>query len=131
VRRLATLLVAFAGIVAVVAGCGGGTKYYDEAKSRSCFENTAGITVTGPPAEDFVASTALGGAFTVHFRDNLVTLSFGDDRQEAFRLTNAYVKFHSKNIGIHDVLRPVKNVVALWAAHPNDAELATIQDCLK
>jgi hypothetical protein len=131
-RRPRMLLVACAGIALLVAGCGGGgPKYYDAAKSRSCFDNTTGVTVTPPPKEDFVATTALGGAFTVHFRNNLVTLSFGDDRDEAFRLTQAYVRFHSRNIGIRDVLRPVKNVVALWAAHPSDAELATIQDCLK
>jgi hypothetical protein len=112
----------------LVAGCGG-TSTYDADKSRACFEKQPGVKVRNKV--DVVASTAPGGAFNVKLRGNQVTLSFGQDRKEAQRIVLAYQRFRGKNIGLPDVLRPTKNVVALWEAHPSDAALQTIQDCLK
>ncbi len=113
----------------LVAGCGGQTTYSAD-KTRSCLKR-AGVAVAGAPKDDFVASTADGGAFTARFRDNLVIISFGLDRAGAERIVRGYQRFRGKNIGLEDVLRPNRNAVMLWAAHPADAYLQTIEACLK
>jgi hypothetical protein len=112
----------------LVAGCGGAKKY-DADKSRACLAGQQGVEVRNKV--DFVASTALGGAFNVKLPGNQVTLAFAEDRQEAARLVRAYQHFRGKNIGLTDVLRPKYNVVILWEKHPSDAAIQTIQDCLK
>ena len=122
------LLGAVLAATLVVAGCGG-TKSYDADKTRACLADQSGVRVRNKV--DFVASTALGGAFNVKLPGNQVTLSFAEDRNEAERIVRAYQRFRGKNIGLTDVLRPTRNVVALWEAHPSDAALQTIQDCLK
>jgi hypothetical protein len=112
----------------VAAGCGSPSTY-DADKTRACLSKQSGVVLSNKV--DFIASNALDGAFTAKFLGNQVTLSFADDRQEAERIVRAYERFKGKNIGLEDVLRPTKNVVALWAAHPSDTALQTIRDCLK
>jgi hypothetical protein len=124
--RLAAVL---GGTILLVAGCGG-TKTYSAAPTRSCLEK-AGVDVRSVPRDDFVASTAEGGSFTAHFKDNLVTISFALDRKGAERIVRAYQRFRGANIGLEDVLRPKGNAVLLWALHPPDAYLQTIEACLK
>jgi hypothetical protein len=121
--------VLLAAALVFAAGCGG-TTTYSETKSRSCLEK-AGVDVTRVPKADFVASTAEGGAFTARFRDNLVTVSFGLDRAGAEQIVRGYQRFRGKNIGLEDVLKPKRNAVMLWALHPPDAYLQTIEACLK
>lgn len=130
VRGFPPLLAAvLGGTILLVAGCGG-TKTYSAAPTRSCLEK-AGVDVRSVPRDDFVASTAEGGSFTAHFKDNLVTISFGLDRKGAERIVRAYQRFRGANIGLEDVLRPKGNAVLLWALHPPDAYLQTIEACLK
>jgi hypothetical protein len=124
--RLALVLAA---TLALAAGCGG-TSVFSESKTRSCLEH-AGVKVTGTPKSDFIASTAEGGALTARFRDNRVTISFGLDRNGAESIVRGYQRFRGKNIGLEDVLRPKGNAVMLWALHPADAYLQTIEACLK
>jgi len=125
-RRLLFPLVLVAAVAA--AGCGSPSTY-DAQKTRACLSKKSGVRLSDKV--DFVASNALGGAFAAKLLGNEVTLSFADDRQEAERIVRAYERFKGENIGLEDVLRPTKNVVALWAAHPSDAALQTIHDCLK
>jgi hypothetical protein len=127
VRRPLLLLGAVL-VVLLAAGCGG-TKTYDADKTRSCLADQPGIKIRNKV--DFVASAALGGAFNVKLLGNQATLAFGQDRKEAERIVRAYQRFRGRNIGLADVLRPKNNVVILWAAHPSDTALETIQDCLK
>lgn len=124
--RLSALL---AGTLVLAAGCGG-TTTYSESATRSCLERS-GVHVTAVSKDDFVASAAEGGAFTARFRDNLVTVSFGLDRSGAQQIVRGYQRFRGKNIGLEDVLRPVHNAVMLWALHPAEAYLQTIEACLK
>jgi hypothetical protein len=124
--RLGVVLVA---TLLLAAGCGG-TTTYTPAKTRSCLEKS-GARVTRVPKADFVASTAEGGAFTVRFKDNLVTISFGLDRAGAEGTVRGYERFRGKNIGIEDVLKAKGNAVMLWALHPADTYLQTIEACLK
>jgi hypothetical protein len=123
------LAVLVAGTLVLAAGCGGTKTYTDEA-TRACVEK-AGLDVKAVPRGDLIAQTAEGGSFSVKFRDNLVTVSFGVDRNGAEQIVRRYQHFRGKNIGLEDVLRPVRNAVMLWALHPPDAYLQTIEACLK
>lgn len=115
----------------MAAACGPpGPKTYSEAKSRACVVGEH-LHVGLPPASDFIASTALGGAYRVKFHDNAVTVSFGSDPTNASGLDAGYRSVHAKNVGIDDVLRTQGSAVMLWHGHPSDGELALIQDCLK
>jgi hypothetical protein len=127
VKRPALLGAVLAGVL-LAAGCGG-AKTYDADKTRECLSKQPGVKVR--TKVDFVASTALGGAFSVRLLGNQVTLAFAEDRKEAARIVRAYRRFRGKNIGLTDVLRPKNNVVILWVAHPSDTAIQTIQDCLK
>ena len=128
-RHLLIVLVLVVVSVAA-AGCGGGAKTYSGDKTRACLAK-AKVRLVGVPAGDFVAQSAEGDALSVRFRDNLVTISFGLDRNGAERIVRGYQRFRGKNIGLEDVLKPARNAVMLWAVHPNDAYLQTIEDCLK
>ncbi len=127
-KHLLLALVLVAALLSA-AGCGG-TTTYSAAKTRACLKQ-AGARVTPPPADDLVASAAEGDSFRVHFRDNLVTLSFGLDRSGAERIVRGYERFRGKNIGLEDVLRVSHNLVMLWAVHPADAYIQTVEGCLK
>jgi hypothetical protein len=130
VRRFPILVAALAaGALLLGAGCGG-TATYSADKSRACLVK-AGSLVTKVPASDFIAANAEGGSFMVRFRDNLVIVSFGLDRKGAERIVRGYQRFRGKNIGLEDVLRPTGNAVMLWALHPPDAYVQTIEACLK
>ncbi len=122
------LLIGAVLVCLLAAGCGGSKTYHAD-KTRECLADQPGIKVRNKV--DFVASTALGGAFNVKLPGNQVTLSFAEDRSEAERIVRAYQRFRGKNIGLTDVLRPRNNVVILWEAHPSPAAEETIQECLK
>jgi hypothetical protein len=115
-------------VVGAAAGCGSPTAY-DLDKSRACLAEQPRLTISDKV--DFIASNALGGAIRVKLLGNQVTLSFADNRQEAERIVRAYQRFKGANIGLEDVLRPTKNVVVLWVAHPSETAEQTIRDCLK
>jgi hypothetical protein len=123
------LVAVLAGTVLLAAGCGG-TTTYSEAPTRACLER-AGVKVAPVPNDDFVASAAEGGGFTARFKDDKVTVSFGLDRKGAEHIVRGYQRFRGKNIGLEDVLRPKQNVVMLWALHPPEAYVQTIEGCLK
>ena len=125
----ALLICVAVGLLA--SACGPpGPKTYNEAKVRACLigEN---LHVGAPPASDFIASTALGGALRVVLLDNAVTVSFGSDPKNADGLDAGYRAVHAKNVGIDDVLREQGNAVMLWHAHPTDGQLGLITSCLK
>jgi hypothetical protein len=118
-------------VALLAAACGPpGPKTYNETKVRACIAGEH-LRVGAAPTSDFIASTALGGAFHVALRDNAVTVSFGSDPHNAAGLATGYRSVHARNVGIDDVLRTQGNAVMLWHAHPTDAQLALISDCLK
>jgi hypothetical protein len=129
VRSRRLFLPAVLALVVAAAGCGGGSKTYSEAKSRSCVKD-AGLKVSDPAAANLVASAAEGGAFVVRFPNNLVIVSFGLDRNGAERIVRGFERFHGANIGLTDVLHAQHNAVMLWAAHPQDEYVKVIEDCL-
>jgi hypothetical protein len=97
-------------------------------KSESCLRR-AGYRLGGKL--DFVASTATGGAFKAHMRDNSVTIVLGKTEADANGINDAYRRFRGRNIGINDVLHQQGNVVMLWRLHPSDSDLARVTGCLK
>jgi hypothetical protein len=128
-RRVLSWTPVLVGLAFVLAGCGG-TKKYSLVSTKSCLQRDH--LRLRAPRDDFVASTAPGGAVRVVFdRRNEVTISFADDEQGATRIALGYKRFAGKNIGLADVLRPQKNAVLLWEAHPTDRQLSTIGNCLK
>jgi hypothetical protein len=124
-----TVLAAF--VVLLAAACGPpGPKVYSETKSRACMAEH-GLHIASPPVSDFVANTALGGAFHAKLPHNAVTVSFGSTVDNATKLDNVYRNVRAKNVGINDVLRQQGNAVMLWHAHPRDADLSLVEGCLK
>jgi hypothetical protein len=122
-------LVAF-----LAAGCGGGstsTSVYTLAATKQCVETELGIHRFPPLGDDFVASTASGGALRIQLADNAVTVLFGQSADEASNLADAYRRFHAKNVGVEDVLRTDNNAVMLWQLHPSAENESHIHDCLK
>ena len=125
-KRLTLLTV----IVLVAAGCGKpGTKLYTEQASSACLKK-AHVKVGAVGSEDFVASSATGGAFRARLTDNSVTVSFGQTLSDAGNIDQAYRRFHAANVGIDDVLRTQGNAVMLWHQHPTDADIAAVTGCL-
>jgi hypothetical protein len=126
--------IALIGLLAITAaGCGGskGPSLYTLAATKQCIETTLGIHSFATPTDDFVASTASGGALRVSLSDNAVTILFGQSPDEASNLADAYRRFHAKNVGIEDILRTDNNAVMLWQLHPLPADENNIHDCLK
>lgn len=124
----AAFLSLLAGAFLLAAGCGGGKKAFALAETQACLAGEPGVRIDR--RVDFVASTASGGAIRVRIGRNQVVISFGLDRAEAERLAAAYRRFRGRNIGIEDVLRPERNAVLLWAAHPEPADEDLVRGCL-
>ena len=127
--------IALIGLLAVaVAGCGGGSKgtsVYTLAATKQCIETKLKIHDFPALGDDFVASTASGGALRVRLGDNAVTILFGASPDEASNLADAYRRFHAKNVGIEDILRTDNSAVMLWQLHPLPGDESNIHDCLK
>jgi hypothetical protein len=119
----------------LAAGCGSGgstsTTVYTLAATKHCLNTTLGTHSFPPLNDDFVASTASGGALRLQLADNAVTLLFGASADEASNLADAYRRFHAQNVGIEDVLRTDNNAVMLWQLHPSAPDESHIHDCLK
>jgi hypothetical protein len=117
-------------MVLLVAACGGsgGSSLYTLQKSRNCL--TAKHVSLGGPL-DFVATTATGGALRASLRPNFVTIAFGATTTDADNIDQAYRSFRGQNVGIDDVLRQQGNAVMLWHEHPSEADLVTVEGCLK
>ena len=123
-------LPVIAAIVLLAAGCGKpAAKLYTQQASSACLQK-AGIQVGAVGTDDFVASSATGGAFHATLTDNAVTVSFGQTLADAGNIDQAYRRFHAANVGIDDVLRTQGNAVMLWHQHPTDADIATVTGCL-
>jgi hypothetical protein len=122
--------VLLSALVLAAAGCGkGGDSLYTRQATSACLVKQG----LAPKAvgDDFVASSATGGAFRVAVSGNSVTVSFGETLDDASNLDQAYRRFHAKNVGIDDILRVQQNAVMLWRSHPEDTQLATVTDCLQ
>jgi hypothetical protein len=127
-------LVVIALLAILAAGCGGGstrTSVYTRAATKQCIETKLGIKHFPSLADDFVASTASGGALRVRLADNAVTILFGQSANEASNLADAYRRFHAKNVGVEDILRTKGNAVLLWQLHTSAADESNVEDCLK
>jgi hypothetical protein len=128
VLRFALLGVA---VLLIAAGCGSSRKTYTAAATRTCLTKK-GATISGQL--DFVASTALGGAFIVHLNDdNFATVAFGSGNADAIQLQLAYERFAFPNVkqNLSDVLKRYNNAITLWHRHPASTDLTLVVNCLK
>jgi hypothetical protein len=128
VLRFALLGVA---VLLIAAGCGSSRKTYTAAATRTCLTKK-GATIGGQL--DFVASTALGGAFIVHLSDdNFATVAFGSGDADAIQLQLAYERFAFPNVkqNLSDVLKRYNNAITLWHKHPASNDLTLVVNCLK
>jgi hypothetical protein len=114
----------------LVSGCGGQTKY-TVAKTRACLASEDAHI--GSVGNDFVASTATGGAFVARLSDNWVTVAFGEQEGDAKDIQLAYQQFAFPNVreNIADVLKRYHNAVLLWHRHPESVDLALVTGCLE
>ena len=129
-RRVLVWIAVSVGAALALAGCGGKKRYGLES-TRACLAK-AGLKPLPPARADRVAQFAPDGAVRIVFgRRNEVTISFADDENGARQIALGYERFHGKNIGLADVLRPQRNAVLLWEAHPSDQDAAAISRCLK
>lgn len=119
-------------VAALAAGCGsGGASTYTRDATAACLTKAGLVPKPVPEAADFVANSATGGAFSVRFADNRVTVSFGETLADADNIDQAYRRFKANNVGLDDVLRRQGNALMLWHVHPEDADLQTIAGCLR
>jgi len=125
VKRLAVSAL----LCCAAAGCGGGGSLHTLAKTRPCLKQNPAVRIDRKL--DFVASTATGGALHLVLPDNAATLVFGETVDDANNINDAYHRFRAKNVGVEDIIRQDKNAVMLFRQHPSDADIATIQGCLK
>ena len=126
--------VVIALFAVLAAGCGGGSTssgVYTRAATKQCIETKLGIHSFPAIVDDFVASTASGGALRIRLADNAVTVLFGASTNEASNLADAYRRFHAKNVGVEDILRTKGNSVLLWQLHPSAPDESNVEDCLK
>jgi hypothetical protein len=119
----------------VAAGCGGGptssSSVYTRAATKQCIVSKLGVHTFPAIGDDFVASTASGGALRIRMPDgNAVTVLFAQSPDEASNLADAYRRFRAKNVGIEDILRTKGNSVLLWQLHPSATDESNVEDCL-
>jgi hypothetical protein len=125
-------LVIIAVLALCASACGKSTPpLYTRQATSACLQKAGHAPKAIGAAADFVANSATGGAFHVTLPGNGVTVSFGQTLGDADNIDQAYRQFHSKNVGIDDVLRTQGNAVMLWHEHPSDADIAAITGCLK
>jgi len=125
--RVALILL----LALTLAACGPAREpTYGVAKTKSCLLEK-GAKVGPPPPDDFVASTATGGALHAALPANQVTIAFGETTDDGDQIEKAYVRFHSKNVGISDILKRYSNAVLLWKQHPEQSDLDTVTSCLE
>jgi hypothetical protein len=131
IGALRRLVVVGVGVVVLCAGCGGSTKAYSAAATQACLSK-AGAAIGGKL--DFVASSAVGGAFIVHLHDgNFATIAFGKTNVDGTELQLAYQQFAFPNVKqtITSVLRRYDNAILLWHETPTGSDLSLIANCLK
>jgi hypothetical protein len=116
-------------LVVALAACGASVKTYTDSKTRLCLQEHG--TKIESANNDIVASTSTGGAFRAGFADNSVTIVFGATVKDANNINDAYHRFSGKNVGLADVLSQQANVVLLWHAHPQPADVTVVTACLK
>ena len=127
---MARILLLLLAVTVVAAGCGREEPVvYDAAASRQCVRES-GLNPT-TRGLDFVAQSALGGAFRTRVGDKRVVVIFGLTDEDAEQTELAYRNFAPEGYGIQDVLRRDRNVVMLWSLPPTVTQHDRIQGCLR
>jgi hypothetical protein len=125
-------LALLAAAVALLGGCGGDDEpeLYALEPTRECLAD-ANVAVS-ENADDFVASTALGGSMRAEFpSDNVVVLSFGESLDDAARIEAAYRNFAPTGARLDVLLGRFRNVTMIWSFAPAQEDLKRVSDCLE
>jgi hypothetical protein len=124
------ILLILLALAVAAAGCGREEPVvYDEPASRRCLRES-GLEPT-TKGLDFVAESALGGAFRTRIGDKKVVVVFGLSDEDAERTELAYRNFAPKGYAVQDVLRRDRNVVVLWSLPPTVTQHERIHGCLR
>jgi hypothetical protein len=122
-------IFALAALLAVLAaGCSGGDPDYRRDPTLECLRGQ-GVRVDTREI-DLVASTAGAGALHAVFVGNEVTVSFGDDVEDAERVERAQRRFASPSVRLEHVLKRRRNAVMLWGVSPAPADETRVVNCL-
>lgn len=108
----------------------GGDPEYERDATRECL-GAAGVRVDTREL-DVVASTAAGGALHATFPGNEVTVSFGEDLEDAARTERAYRRFASAQVRprLDHVLKRRRNAVMIWGVAPAPQDETRVINCL-
>ena len=130
----AVLLGVLLGVVFSVGGSGGtGERVHQLAAVESCLVKAGAKASTTLPANEVVASTALGGALLVQLPGNTLVLMFAGSSTDARNLYLAQKSFTPPAYRklIDTLLFDQGDVVSKWTIGPTGPQLATLAACLK
>ena len=126
----AVLLGVGFALLSIFTGGNSGPKLHTLPATRSCLQDK-GVATAAPPRDDFVASTALGGALRARLAANSVTIDFGTSVAGALGIERAYRRFAPRRFPLDSVMLRRDDVVLLWERQPAADELREITRCLK
>jgi len=128
-QAAAAALIAFA-----VAGCGGNAVHtYHVDGTAKCLKDAGYRVRTDAANLGQIAAAAALGSLRAFEPGNTLTVSFGNDHQEAENISKLYRKFAPKKLRPHidDVMEIQKNAVLLWTVTPPTADHEKVLGCLK
>jgi hypothetical protein len=122
---LAVTVVVLAG----TAACAGGDSNYELRPTQECLRE-AGVAVDTTEI-DVVARTT-EGALHATFPGNEVTVSFGEDVEDAARAERAYRRFAPERLRprLDHVLKRRRNAVLIWGVAPTPTDETRVLNCL-
>jgi hypothetical protein len=133
--RRASVLVAFALLVLVVAGCGArNSKPFTAKGSAACFTKKGFTQVTTNPVKvGFIAGFANNGGLRTTASDgNVLTVAFTADESSVASTEQAYRSHAPPKLRprMNDIMEAARNAVLVWTVSPTAKQLADAVSCL-
>lgn len=133
--RRASVLVAFALLVLVVAGCGArNSKPFTAKGSAACFTKKGFTQVTTNPVKvGFIAGFANNGGLRATASDgNVLTVAFTADESSVASTEQAYRSHAPPKLRprMNDIMEAERNAVLVWTVSPTAKQLADAKSCL-
>lgn len=131
----AVLLGVLFGVLGAVTGKSGPAKpkIHKLADVQRCLEKKNVRVTTSLPANQLIASTALGGALLAVVKGNSAIVMLAGGEQEALNLYYAQADVAPPRLKprLGDILFRQGDVVVLWAVGPTTDQATPLADCLK
>lgn len=114
-------------VLAIAAGCGGGSETYSLEPSVNCLREAGATDVsTSEDDLDYIAAAAREGAVRGEVSGTEVHVAFERNADDAADTADAY-----KIFGVDgEKLAQEGNVVIAWSSTPTDKERETVESCL-